>query len=256
MTDQAANPSKYLFRGDLAQMPLPEILVTIHRYKAPGIITCARDAETKQIFVDGGRIIFATSSNVADSLGDRLLRDGIITREQYDESVRRIREGKRQGAILVEMGAIQPKQLFVNVRDQVQEIVWSIFAWNSGTATFEAGRERTTEFIKLNLSIPQAVLQGVRLVPDPRALLARLGSKTTLLVRTPDGDYSELALSSEEQALIERIDGKTPLVDLTNSGDLPPAVNARLLYAFFALRLVAVKPPNIIKVQVGVTPKG
>ncbi|MHB0969196.1 MAG: DUF4388 domain-containing protein [Thermoanaerobaculia bacterium] len=255
MPDQAPS-TKFLYRGDLAQTPLPEILFTIHRYKAPGIITCTRDEETKQIFVDAGRIIFATSSLIADSLGDRLLNLGLITREQYDESARRLGEGKRQGAILVEMGAIQPKDLFINVRDQVQDIVWSIFSWERGTVTFEAGRERVSEFIKLNLSIPQAVLQGVRRVPDPRALLMRLGGKTTLLHRTPDADFSELTLTPEEEALLAQIDGKKPLVDLTNAGTLPPPVNAKLLYAFFALHLVAVRTPNIIKVQLGVSPKG
>jgi Domain of unknown function (DUF4388) len=251
--DFSASSSKSLFRGDLAQVPLPEMLVTIHRYRVPGFVECQRDDETKRIYIDEGNIIFATSSNIADSLGDRLVASGRITRAQYDESVARLRASKgakRQGAILVEMRAIEPKDLFVSVREQVQEIVWSVFQWDRGTVAFEPGRDKQLEFIKLNIPTRQAVLRGVRTIADPRVVIGRLGTKTTVHKRLDDADFSQLSLGSDEENLLAHVDGRRALVDLTRIAPLPAAENAKILYAFFALRLIGVKEQKLIKVQV------
>lgn len=242
------NQSAALYQTDLSQTPLPEILVTIHRYKVPGTIECRRGDDVKRVFLDRGQIIFATSSRVEDSLGDKLLREGKISREQYDESGRRIRTtGKRQGVALIEMRALEPKDLFVALREQIQEIVWSLFAWQDGTVIFTPGRDKHLEFIKIEIPIPQAILQGVRRMPDARVLVSRLGTKTTLLERTA-AIGSDFSLRPEEAALLEQVDGRTPLVDLINKPPLTPADNARVLYGFFALQLIAIRQP--VKVQI------
>ena len=41
--DEQSPPSKPVYQTDIANTPLPEILVTIHRYKAPGAIDIARN---------------------------------------------------------------------------------------------------------------------------------------------------------------------------------------------------------------------
>lgn len=246
------NPTpRFLYRGDLGQMPIPEVLMTIHRYRVPGVVACERDGQTKKIFIDDGNIIFATSTTIADSLGDRLLAQEKISIDQYRESVRRLVKegGKRQGAILVEMGALQPKDLFVAVREQVEAIVWSLFDWESGTVTFEPGRERQQEFIKLSIPTPRAVIDGVMHVADAKRLVARIGTKATLLERvTTTGP--EIPLQPAEQQLLDAVDGKKTLFDLISLPIDTAANNAKVLYSFFALKLIAVKPAKQIKVQV------
>lgn len=240
-----------LFRSDLKDSPLPEVLITISKYRVPGEIECSRDDVRKSIFIDSGQIIFATSSLVSESLGDLLLAQGKITRAQYDESAARLRTGeKRQGAILVEMGAIAPKDLFVSVREQVQQIVWSIFDWSAGDVVFTPGREKHHEFIKLNIPIRQAVLQGVRMMSDVRALIARIGGKTTLVERNPNADARTIEFSEEESRLLERVDGKKTLFELTNEPPASPLQNGRTIYALHALGIIQVKTAQKIKVQV------
>lgn len=237
-----------LYTSDLAQTPLPEILVKIHRYKAPGVIECRRGNELKKIFLDGGHVIFATTNQITESLGDRLMRDGRLTQEQYDESVRRMKvTQKRHGVTLVEMGLLNQKELFVFVRDQIQEILWSVFTWNSGDVTFTPGRDKNLEFVKVDIAIPEAILHGVRRMPDARALVARLGTKATVFERT-NIPVEEVTLTEDEQRLLDTVDGKHALVDLVNTPPLAGGENARILYAFHALQLIA--PKAHIKVQI------
>jgi hypothetical protein len=239
------------FRSDLGQTPLAEVLATVYRYRVPGIIECTRGEEIKRIYIDAGTIIFATSTNTVDSLGDRLLKAGRITRQQYDESVQRIGEGgKRQGSILVEMRALQPKALFVAVREQVQAIVWSIFPWEEGKVTFRPGRDKHLEFIKLEIPIPRAVLEGVA-HSEARSLIARLGSRATVFEQNPDAEKDDLkVLTAEEKAFLHEIDCKRALSDLTRLAPRSASDNARLLYAFSVLRLIRVKAPKQIKVHI------
>ena len=250
MADEPSTTPKPVYQTDISSTPLPEILVTIHRYKAPGTVECRRGNELKEIFLDRGQIIFATSNQVRDSLGDKLLRDGKITQEQYDESVRRlVSSGKRQGTILTEMNVIAAEDLASTVREQILEIVWSGFAWDAGSVSFTPGRQRQQEFVKLDIPIPQAIIEGVRRVPDPKPLLGRIGTKTTLLTRT-DKQLEDLRLDENEARLLEECNGSNALVDLITRPPLSASNNARVLYGFFALQLIAVKSPERIKMNV------
>jgi hypothetical protein len=247
---ERSSDARPVYQTELTQTPLPEILVTIHRYRAPGVVECRRGNELKEIFLEGGHIVFATSNQVRDSLGDRLLNEGRITREQYDESVRRLlATGKRQGTILTEMNVLAPDLMLEAVREQIQEIVWSIFGWDGGTISFAPGRDRHREFVKLDIPIPHAVMEGVRHMNDPKALIARLGGKTTVLVRTGT-EVRDLVLDEDESNLLQAVDGKHALYDLANLPPLAAGVNARLLYAFWTLALIAPRPDTRIKVQV------
>jgi uncharacterized protein DUF4388 len=239
-----------VYQTDIAQTPLPEILVTIHRYKAPGSLECRRGSETKEIFLENGHITFATSNQVRDSLGDKLLREQKITPEQYEESVRRlVATGKRQGTILTEMNVIDSDALYDALREQILELVWSVFAWDSGLVAFRPGRHKQQEFIKADIAIPQALLQGVRRMPDAKSLVARLGTKATVLHRNEKA-IDELTLDADEARLLECVDGKRTLYELINTPPLPAGTNARILYAFMALQLIAARAPERVKVRI------
>jgi len=69
-------PAAPLYQTEIAQTPLAEVLVKIHRYRAPGRVDCKRGDEVKRIYLDHGQIIFATTNQIGESLGDKLLREG------------------------------------------------------------------------------------------------------------------------------------------------------------------------------------
>jgi len=237
------------YQTDLTQTPLPDILVKMFRYKAPGRVDCRRAEMVKRIYIDHGSIVFATSNQIVESLGDRLLNSGRITRDQYNESLRRVREsGKRHGVTLVEMGALTTAELFNAVREQIDAIMWSIFAWDFAHVTFTPGREKHLEFVKVDIPLPQAILRGVREMPDPRALLARIGTRTTLLERSREAVDGATSFTADEEALLNAANGRTPLSDLVNTPPNTAADNARILYGLFVLG--AVTPKERVKVQV------
>jgi hypothetical protein len=247
------SPPQPLYQSDFAQTPLPEILVKIQKYNVGGVVDCQRDDVNKKIFLDNGQIIWASSTDLNDSLGMKLLHEGRITQQQYEESARLIREsGKRQGKILVDMSAIEPASLFTVIREQVQEIVWSLFSWDSGTVSFAPGPARRLEFVKLEIPVPRAIIQGIRRMTDVRRLVARVGTRATLVERNRDESLTalNLRLKPEEQNLLDSIHGKLTLHEVVNTPPLTPSENAKLVYAFHALQLITTRTPKAVRIQV------
>jgi len=232
---------KFEYRGDLGTTPLPEILATIHRYRVPGIVSVSREGRLRRIVLDEGSVVFATSNEKDVSLGMSLLRRGILTPELAREAdARRTQEGLRLGNVLLQMGILTPETLNSAVADQIREILWGAFDWDSGEVVFEIGERATGQVVRLELPIPDAILEGIRRTSDVRRLISRLGSAQTILEKLPGGLIA--LFTPGERSYYERVDGQTPLQPLCAKGPGSVSENARLLYAFYCLGLLRKRP--------------
>ena len=169
-----------------------------------------------------------------------------------EADARRTQEGLRLGNVLLQMGVLTPEALNTAVADQIREILWGAFDWDSGEVVFDIGERGTGQVVRLDLPIPDVILEGIRRSADPRRLVQRLGQATTVLEREgTSGDLLSL-FTAEERAYYDRVDGKTPLQPLCGKGPGAAADNARLLYAFFCLGLLrksAAAPPGAKKIR-------
>ena len=233
---------EFVFRGDLDSDSLPEILATIHRHSVPGVLDCTRGDVSKCVYFATGDIIFATSTDREESLGESLLRDNLITEDQLRLSSDELRRtpGRRHGTVLVQMGFLEPHELGAAVRKQVQSIVWSLFSWTSGSVTFRVGNFRDDEVYKIKIPTAKAILEGCRFLADPKDVTARLGGRGGILRPSkPQAQLEGLDLEDEERELLDLTDGSRPLYELCEAGPLNPGINARILYAMLALRLIS-----------------
>src|SRR5688500_15320486 len=151
-------------KGQIADLPIPEGLQQLRVSAATGILTLVSGGARKALYLKDGRVVFSSSNLPNDRLGEILLREGKITVEEYEASIKAITKGKRQGKTLVEMGALSPKDLWEGVQFQVQEIVYSVFAWDEGQFHFEESSLPEKERITVDLDIRDLILAGLRRV--------------------------------------------------------------------------------------------
>jgi hypothetical protein len=246
---------EFVYRGTLESTSLPEMLATIHRYGVPGVMEFGRRDDTRRLFFADGNVIFATSSDRSESLGDFLVCQGRITQEQYKLSSDELAEspGKRHGAVLVSMGFIKPEDLGAAVREQVEHILWGLFNWTTGSVTFRVGRFRDDEVFKIKIPIARAIVSGCRHIADVKHLTAEMGGHSGVLRRCPTPEHlNHLPLEAAERELLEMVDGRTALVGLCEKGPLNPGLNARVLFALYHLQLVERETATTggIKIQV------
>lgn len=234
---------RFEYRSDLAASPLAEVLQTVYHYKVPGLLSAVREGVEKKVYVWDGDVIFATSGDRRDSLGDYLLARERITQEQFDRSVELLllaAGAKRHGDVLVDMGVLTEDELYRIVLAQVKEIVLSLFGWDEGVVAFTVGKYRTDELIQLSIPIRQMILEGVKSIANVPRLVELLGpSWTVFLPAYQAAEISDVGLSPAELRFLAQVDGVKSLKELVKSGPGDAWQNARLLYAFFVMKLIA-----------------
>src|SRR5262245_23741922 len=109
-------------RGEIENSSVPELLRSLLGSGESGTLVFHSGSVTKSLYVQSGRVVFAASSDPDERLGENLLIRGKITARQYLEASKMIRPGRRLGAILVEMQAIEPDELLPAVEAHVRDI--------------------------------------------------------------------------------------------------------------------------------------
>jgi hypothetical protein len=242
---------RFQYRGSLSETPLAKMLATIHRYRVPGVLTATRAGAIKRVFLEDGRVVFATSSDMEDALGAFLVSRGVLTAGQVQETSVRIAEtGKRQGEVLIDMGILSRAQMAGAVLAQVANILWSLFRWEDGEVSFEVGRFRAEETIQMDFSLAQVIREGILKHTDAKLLVHRIGPSWTVLEIIPEAAAPPIELLPAEIRYLADIDGKTPFVDLCRKGPGDASDNARILFLFFSLDLIRRKAePTARKIQ-------
>jgi hypothetical protein len=170
-----------ILSGDLSAFGLADVLNLLAMGKRTGVLRLTRGAETRTLTWQDGEIVFARSNSVRNSLGNFLVRKGIITPEQNALSAAQIDENTRHGKVLVRMGFISADQLHWAVKQQVLEIIYSLFHWRSGLFEFIEGAPDAQERITLAMSTTRIIMDGVHrldewtrmraAIPDDHALV-------------------------------------------------------------------------------------
>ena len=149
--------------GTLKRFSLPQILNFFKDRQKTGVLTFENENVKKSIYIKNGDAVFAASNQDKDQLGELLIRTGKITPEQYGESVKLLkRTDKRQGTIFLELGYLTPKQLFQEVKNQIKEIITSLFLWEDGTFSFKESLP-SAEIITLTVSMEKLIREGTKI---------------------------------------------------------------------------------------------
>lgn len=240
-TSLSATVSKaFEYHGDLTETSLPEILYKIHRFQVPGVIEANLNGVIKRIYVRDGAVVHATSTDLSDSLGAHLRRGGRLSPAQYEATMRARGEGSRRyGVLLVEQNLLGPDEVYQAIREQVEAIVWSLFYWEAGQVSFRIGDFETSEHMRIQLPMRRVILAGIKRAPNAKSLVARLGKKETLFEPCfHTEELIESGLDAVDLTLLRLVDGNRSLFDVCTQGPLPPADNAKLMYAFLILQLI------------------
>ncbi|MBV8202643.1 MAG: DUF4388 domain-containing protein [Acidobacteria bacterium] len=232
--------NSFQYRGDLSQTALPEILYTVDRFQVPGVIEAQRGPLIKRVFIKEGNVVHASSNDREDSLGRYLELAGLLSREQFDDTMReRERTNKRYGVLLMERRLLSPGEIYRAIRKQIEAIVWSLFAWQEGSVSFSIGEYREPESVRIQLPMRQVILHGIKRAPNAKVMVARMGRKETVFEPCYQvEELIELAMDSDEYRLLQLVDGRRTLFEICTQGPHSAADNGKLLYAFQVLQLI------------------
>jgi Domain of unknown function (DUF4388) len=226
-------------KGQLADVSVPDLLQQLRASGATGILTLVAGGARKALYLKDGRVVFASSNLPNDRLGEILLREGKITVEEYDASIKAITKGKRQGKALIEMGALRPKDLWEGVQFQVKEIVYSIFNWDEGQFHFEESTLPEKERITVDLDVRDLLLAGLRRVDASGRLQSRYPEGDALLERVEGEKAGDL--ESYEEHVLNLVDGERSVLDISRESEIGDNETLKVLYALVCTGVLRLK---------------
>ena len=193
----------------------------------------------RSVVVHEGRLVFATSSNPDDRLGELLLRRGRISLRKLVDAGHAVAPGKRLGTILVEQGVLSPKDLVAAVVEHTQEIIYGAFQWTEGRFHLEPGAA-PGESITLNIRTPDLILEGIRRIESWSRIERGMGGIQARYVRTRRvAEIAQrLSLSPPRTALLESLEKEQTVEEICAASTLPDFDVCRTLWAFSVIGFV------------------
>jgi CheY-like chemotaxis protein len=125
--------------GNLEDLGLGEILQIVSLSRKTGILTLSSKEREGSVVFRQGQVVRATSSTFQQSLGEVLIQKGLIDLAilrkalafQQEEGFR-----ERLGVILIKNFGISYEVVEEVVREQIENVVFTLFAWSEGTFEF------------------------------------------------------------------------------------------------------------------------
>ena len=237
--------SSAVFAGDLRDTSFPELLYRVGAMRSTGALVLADDRDLrrtttgehckKAVFFRLGVPVYVQSNLVEECLGHILARAGRITPEQLEESLLRMRRSDaRQGTVLLEMNAIDPKGLREALQDQLRVKLFDLFAWSQGDFRFSTKMAPPAETVTLDMSLPETVLRGIVHRVAPTRLLGLMSPNLDRFV-IPRFErlqaFTGLAMPPEAREILRKLDGTRKLRDLLSDAGARPGAAAQLVYA-------------------------
>jgi curved DNA-binding protein CbpA len=227
--------------GAIKDFVTPWLFQDFCKEKKTGTVTFTQGAETIKVFFRQGDIIFASSSRDNDSLGEQLLNAGKITQQQLDKaSTIANKDGKRVGAILFEMGALQPHELVERTKLMARQNILALFKWREGDYHFDDNALPGAEIVPLPMSARDLIIEGVRGL-DWQEIRTLLPPLNTIVHKpaAPSPCFQNAHLDEAERALLPLISGTVSMQDICNLSRLGDLKTLSALYVLLALRVLA-----------------
>lgn len=226
-------------QGSLAEQDFPRLVQALHERQWTGVLTLSHAGAGKSVVVQDGRMVFASSSSRDERLGELMLRRGRITLRQLADAGKAMVPGRRLGTVLVEQGALAPKDLVRSVVEHTQEIIYAAFLLTEGQYRLEEGGD-TKEAIKLNISTPDLILEGIRRIDSWTRIDRAIGGLSARFDRLPDYEpkLRGATLAPEKLALLTYLTQARTVEQICDASSLPDFEVCRTLWAYRVLGVV------------------
>ncbi|MDQ3512793.1 MAG: DUF4388 domain-containing protein [Chloroflexota bacterium] len=151
--------------GDLADIPVPDLLFIIGQRRLSGRLLVQIATEEVSVYVLRGAVAMVTSSLPTMRLGSALVRDGLITEANLRDALAGQEETvptQRLGDIVVERGWVDPARLAACIENQSIDLIARVVSADSGSFLFSRDLPLPATSNLLELKAERLVLEATR----------------------------------------------------------------------------------------------
>jgi len=239
-----------VFSGDLAEVPLPDIINFAFNSRLSGRLTIFSPGMFGEIFIDSGMFVFASCSTKGTKqpfLTDLMRKQKILKAD--DDTIRDVVTAAREknlpiGRMLVEKGLVNEQQLMEALRVHAQDAVSTILEAKAGSFFLERD-ELPTNLHDVTVRVPliNVLMEGLSHMDERHLAATEFKDESMVLVRliTNEDALETVQLKQRELEIFALIDGRKPLSDIIAASQLNPLETKRICYALRKVGLLRVK---------------
>jgi tetratricopeptide (TPR) repeat protein len=233
--------------GALGEGVLPGLLRELYVGRKSGMLTLHRGPDRRGFRFRRGNIVHADTSVKEDRMGELLVRHGRLTAPDLKRAIGfAVRDGKRLGAVLVELGLFPADQIEDALAMHVHEILSKVFSWRDGTYEFtpEDDSKALSEEATLKVSTGELILQAARSVADPDVVTYLLGDidRVLGLANDPLLRFQRVTLTPADGYVLSRVDGTLSAREITAMISLPREETHKSLFALLSTGMIEYLP--------------
>ncbi len=204
-----------LLYGDLRLFHMAELMALISSMRKDGVLTLYVPHARFTICFAEGEVVYASSTVEDFRLGEVLWRRGHLSLEQLGEVQDLVRPGKKLGKLLIERGLLTRRQLYDEIREQVQEIIFSTFHFDRGEFVFVEGDPGLKGTVRLDMTTRELIREGVGRVQKMMDARARTCQQRHEAGELPDvlAGYVRMLRRIHQTLKVEAPDAIGPLED-------------------------------------------
>ena len=228
-------------QGSLREASLPDVIQLLFLGRRTGCLAIADRQSHASVFFEDGWVTHAAIVNRRDRLGDMLVKSGRVTPALLDQAIARQSQsqGQRLGSILVELGGITREELAGAIHLQVEEAVYTLFTWTSGTFSFEPGVGPDADVDRVRISPDALLLEGARRVDEWSLIEKKIPSFDLVFNRDRNVEPgADLEFTAAQQRLLPLVDGRRDVRALIDASGLTEYDACQALYGLLTAGLV------------------
>ena len=238
--------------GPLRELGIHDVFQLLDLSRKTGTLRVTSELRDNEgtVYFDNGRVIHASMRSQPQPLGTLLVRAGKITEAELATArdTQRGRGGNAKlGEVLTELGAITPRELERQLRQQIEGVVFELMSWREGFFSFnERDANEVPAGATVRVSTESLLMEGARRIDEWSRIADKVPSLAVVPVLAPvdDNHPTLLDLLPNEWAVLSLIDGTKDLRVIAGSLGQSDFDVAKIMYGLVSTGVVGLSNPE------------
>ena len=203
LLETTTGADKVLMTGLLNAGGIVDLLSFFNMFRKSGMLHFLLAGGNKTLCFQNGEIVYAVSTFPEEEIGEILYSLGKFDRETL-QGARQFANGELPlGKILVDQQVIDAKDLWAATKNQVETIVYNLFAFQEGSFVFIDKPLAEDEVVSLSMNTQNLIMEGLRRVDERAVYMQKVKSLDAIPVATDKVPNDLDSVSQKMVAMIQ-----------------------------------------------------
>jgi serine/threonine-protein kinase len=196
-------------QGDLEHDGTAAVFLLVLRGRETGLLVFDSGAVRKEVYVEGGHPVYASSNLPSELLGEFLVGRKVLSRLELEMALAMLpRYDGHLGDTLVALELVDPLTLFEHITEQVRYKIVNLYGWRSGAWTLFRGVTCEKRIFPLSTSGADLLREGIHTgyaLDEIEAWWGTVRSRRVANALAPDPPAGEWVLGTADQVVLEAL---------------------------------------------------